>query len=372
MLVVMIMGMAATTVVAISSADFVSNYNNYSNTQIVQRPAPRPILLNSCAILDVPNAVYLLTMDLHPTDDGVCFTIASDRVTLDGNGHSIIFENGEDDTGVFLQFLSSITVKNLTIVGAEWGIDLVGVTNGIIKDNIILSAGTSGIETLAFNSIFQNNTVVASPNSLFLGGTSQNNQLINNKISSGRSGIILSGIGNVVSGGFVKNSQEYGLDIATSDGSDMGNTLNGVVITNNNPEVYDIRFHGDPEHIVYLNNMPLIGKYRIDGPGGKLVVRNSTGEIKFLEALSGSGKSLSRAISVSDNLAVVDSVSNPGLNKKAQITLNGLAGRFNSPIILKDGQECPADICAFISPLGSEPAIFEVEHWTAYSLGEKK
>jgi len=149
------------------------------------------------------------------------------------------------------------------------------------------------------------------------------------------------------------------------------NIFENVVVSNTNPAYKDI--------VVYTDFFPDIGgtefidtyfgAYDFSGMLDVSFMDTEEGRIEFLEDVSGaSGDNLSSDVNIGYNLASVDSENVPEFNKQAGIELYGLPD-FTDPIILRNGVECPSEICTLVG-FEDGTAIFEVTGWTDYSIGE--
>ena len=96
--------------------------------------------LSTCQTLKKASETYVLTADLRSSGD--CLLLAADRVTIDLRGHSIT----GDGTGAGIHEGDSartlITVRNGTIQGFQYGIDLASSTRSEIR-NITSNANTT-------------------------------------------------------------------------------------------------------------------------------------------------------------------------------------------------------------------------------------
>ena len=146
--------------------------------------------VNSCQVLDEPNATYYLTKDLSGAEvTPKCINIQAENVTFDGQGHSII----ADLNGIAIYSDQPYTtIKNCNISmrrdwpnGQAFGIKLVNADNSYIYNNI-LNNQFAGIEMIDVDTaIIENNT--ASSNYLSginLYSNCSNNTLINNVTNS--------------------------------------------------------------------------------------------------------------------------------------------------------------------------------------------
>ncbi|NTV23870.1 MAG: hypothetical protein HGA85_05885, partial [Nanoarchaeota archaeon] len=89
------------------------------------------------------------------------------------------------------------------------------------------------------------------------------------------------------------------------------------------------------------------------------------GRITFKPAINYSGLDLNSYVDIDTNKAAVNSSYVPQLNGSARIELYGL--NVSVPRLLADGSNCT--VCTLIS-YSNGTVIFDVEHFTAYSVGE--
>lgn len=150
---------------------------------------PPGIRINSDGNVEGTNAlrrvdnVYSLTRDISDTIVVLC-----DDIILDGAGYTL--QGKGESTGVFLQDMSSITIKNLKIANFHWGIKSVnGFSLPSNPGSIIISENTitqnhyglmlaSSTKCRVFNNNITDNTVGAS---IYSNNVFRNNRFENNK-----------------------------------------------------------------------------------------------------------------------------------------------------------------------------------------------
>lgn len=148
-----------------------------------------------------------------------------------------------------------------------------------------------------------------------------------------------------------------------------GNIFSSVIVTNTAAGFNDLNMSQQSDGTKFIGST--IGRYVFEGSGSIISVENNFGKIEFIEAVSGGGVSFSEDVSISQNLAKVNSESVPGLNKTANITLSGLtAGQFIQPAIFRNGEICDAAICTNHTSLAGSAIKLGVNGWTNYSIGE--
>jgi len=106
-----------------------------------------------------------------------------------------------------------------------------------------------------------------------------------------------------------------------------------------------------------LSNMP------------NLVLENTNfGKINFSELISIiQSTDLDSNIEIANNSISINTIALPGFNKSAALELYHLS--FVNPVILKDGAECPSQICAKIS-YSAGNLVFSVTGFSSYSASE--
>jgi len=150
-----------------------------------------------------------------------------------------------------------------------------------------------------------------------------------------------------------------------------GNILERVVITEPNGSAYDIRFNGGngvPTTTFLVDTF--LGKYFFFGEGNKIVSENTQeGEIKFLDFIEGLGLSLKDEVRIGNNLALIDASVNPGLDRRAEITLKNIAWTYEplQRYVLRNGVLCPDNMCEIIYVKGNE-VKFRVPGAGVYSI----
>ncbi len=185
--------------------------------------------------------ICTLTTDVYETVE-----IDSNNVTLDGNHH--IISPGSSGTGVFSQGRTGVTVKNLTINQAAFGITLYNDYNSTVTGNTVTGAAY-GIDIAGGNS----NTVtwnVANSNSyygIYLDSTSSNSIDHNTTNNNGRNGIqlyYLSYVGlspnNQILDNTLQENGQMDLGVMVSESSSVAcvNTITGNTGSGGRPILY--------------------------------------------------------------------------------------------------------------------------------------
>ncbi|UZE93860.1 MAG: right-handed parallel beta-helix repeat-containing protein [Candidatus Pacearchaeota archaeon] len=98
------------------------------------------------------------------------------------------------------------------------------------------------------------------------------------------------------------------------------NNFTRINVTNTNASYYDINFSTEGIDGTWIENI-LFANYTFTGTGGKVNFKEPDfGEIRFLQAINGNGTSLRKDVDIENKWAFVNSSSNSGLNKSANIS----------------------------------------------------
>lgn len=159
---------------------------------------------------------------------------------------------------------------------------------------------------------------------------------------------------------------------ATSD----NNNFTNIIVTNTNSSYYDIKFGTadiDGTWIININ----FANYTFTGAGGLVNFKEpSFGEIKFLQAINGSGTNLSIDVDIESNSVFVNSSNNVGLNKSANITLYGITHTDPKPQYSSDGftfTDCTTTTdpsCAELGGYSGGNFKFNTSHFTYFKSAE--
>ncbi|MBI2451570.1 right-handed parallel beta-helix repeat-containing protein [Candidatus Pacearchaeota archaeon] len=298
-------------------------------------------------------------------------------IDIGDTNNTIIKENlfrNNTNEGVSLFYSHNNTIQKNIIVMNTNGVVFSSSSGNVIEGNTLSNNSQYGInlQSSSSNNQIINNTANSNGQRGMYISSSSNNLFTNNNLNSnGFFGISLdSGAShNVFRGGLVNGSQGDAIRITTS--STFNNTFNNITITNTDTGDYDINFATASINETYLIDMPHIGNYSFAGAGGIVIFKNSQfGEIRFLKPINGTGNNLTNHVRISDNLAVVESGINKGLNKTANITLYGIGERgFIGPYILRDEAICQSNVCYNFTALNETNVIFNVSYWTEYEIG---
>ena len=336
-----------------------------------------------------------------------------------------IFTSGSSTTnyGIYLVAgadRNNVSQNNISTYGttSNFGIYLLNsVENNVLENFILANGSTRGVTTTTsnygiilstncYNNLLENNTLQTDGGRYNYGIhllTNSNENIINyNKIYPGGVGGLNAGVyitegrTNLIEGNLIStngSSANYGLYflsnsryniIKENNISTFGSTDSyGVLLDSSTPNFpHNNTFQGNNFISVagtefrtadaLIDNLTLINQninsYYFTGTGSLVTVKNSTsGEIKFLERLSGSGTGLSDKIYLTDNYAFVDS-SVTALNKPAEVTIYNRPTERTNLGIYKDGVLCSSDICKNLTSMQAGNVTFNVTGWSYYSI----
>ncbi|UCE74711.1 MAG: right-handed parallel beta-helix repeat-containing protein [Methanomassiliicoccales archaeon] len=125
--VIALMAMVLATVPGSVSADYSGDITINADGSIT--PSDAPITRQGCT--------YTLTDNIYGT-----ITIQKSRITLDGDGYSVI--GAWTGFGVFVEYMAGVTVKNLQVEAFFYGI-LIGYSNGVTIEGSAVSNCYRGI-----------------------------------------------------------------------------------------------------------------------------------------------------------------------------------------------------------------------------------
>ena len=348
-------------------------------------------LVYDCGTLSDVGRTYYLQNNVY--DSRSCFTITADNITFDGGNYNVDGDgSGTDEYGVEMANRFNVTVKNMNITDfVSGGIKMTSVTNSTIllnsvdtgSDGIFISGGSdnsiqnntftnngnAGIRIESDENSFEYNSITSPGHGIAIKNGGDNNTFYKDEVDSATSsGLLLhSGTGNEFNETLFNNSDSSAILFYTAN----ENTFNNVTIENTTSSNYDLEISLNDADENRFVDTPL-ENYSISGTGSKLIFKETgLGEIVFLEVINGSGTNLSSDIQIADNFVYVDSTSNSGLNKSANVTLYGTpAGSLSNPDILRDGEICSSSVCYNFTSLTAETVVFNVTSWSNYTIGD--
>jgi len=287
---------------------------------------------------------------VNSNDNGIYLDLSSENNLVKGNDVNL-----NEEEGIFISTGSNNIVKNNDLIGnVQKGIYIRGSsfgnsTNNLVSGNLISSSEYGIYVEGALDNVFESNTLNLNEKGIFMISDSANNRFVGSEISnSGLAGILFwtsSPRNNSFLDVIVQDTHGDGFDIVTNEAG-----IEGVHLIN-----------------TYLARYNIVGN-ETSGEGALMSFSESDGKIEFLEQIYGAGEDLSNDVGIDYNLANVDSEDAPDFNKTARIRLEGLPA-FSDPVVLRNGVECPSEICTLIS-FEDGIGIFEVTGWTDYSIGE--
>ena len=187
-----------------------------------------PTLVRAGSSLEI-STDYTFTKDL---DESIIVT--ADNLVIDGNGFTLRGPGTGSGTGIYLNGRSSVTIRNLTVIGWEFDILLSNSSNNTISDNTIkyydtkVRWGGLWLQSSSNNNI-SGNTITRNYLGLVLEASSNNN-IHGNTITANWVGIsVLQGsINNSISGNTI-TMQDFGVWLQSSSNY---NSLFGNAIIN--------------------------------------------------------------------------------------------------------------------------------------------
>jgi parallel beta-helix repeat protein len=324
------------------------------------------------------------------TEYGIYLLSSSSNNTLTNNTANFNY------FGIYLSSSSNNTIMNNTANSNYAGIPLDGNSNYNTITNNNVSSNTNGVHLQSSsNNTIMNNDVSSNTNGVHLQSSSRYNAITNNTVNSNTRGIyFIDSSNNAITNNTV-NSNTIGVLITLSISSSLnnnftngminaskqhaiymnglpqsGNSFTNVSITNTNVSYRDVFFNTASINDTEFIDMPYIGNYSFTGVGGTVIVENSLyGKIKFLSAVNGSGTNFTSDIQIGNNSVFVNSSSNSGLNKSANVTLYGIGNRgYTNPRIFKDNALCTD--CYNFTALTASIVIFNVSGAGEYEIAD--
>lgn len=335
-------------------------------------------------------------------------------VLIDGNTISLTTDGSAGHYGIVVnEYASEITLQNnyVNTVSGEIeveGIYLTQVTDSTISSNHIGRTNRNGITVsessgilLTLNNIFENNL-----SGIYIVNSSEITSVINN-ISSNNQGLDNSGSAitiensNSISslGDSMTNNRERAVLIQGI--SENISIINSVILSSDQDDgplvvrddsckdlylsnivadtTYDIQVACNGGDITLANSKE--NSYSFSATDGSIyltLIEGNLGKIKFLEPIHNSsetppyyvrGGDLKTNISISINSLFVNSTALPEFNKSAELTFFNLEPSLVNVKILRDGGDCPAEVCTITSPLNSAGTLIAtVTGWSTYSV----
>lgn len=321
------------------------------------------------------------------TDDGIYLTEGSDNnlisgntasnneyhgISIDGSSYNIIDGNDASLNSVALNNQSGILLyagannNNLTNNKAnanhDVGIYLYKSGSNLIKDNVA-EENNYGIY---LQSESNNNEIIGNSANLSIGlgitldGSSYNKVEKNVMGMNMVAGLALfKSLNNIIKNN-VLVSNEFGLYIASGSGNNVFENI----------DIDGLGFGSDAVTIVSSPNNRFTGmdvKETADESSDLVVSETGKGQVRFFRASDVISGDFGDGIKIGDNSVEVDSVSIPELNVPAEITITVPSNWINRKI-LKDGADCPVDVCTLVGSIDSDNVVFNVIGFSKYSV----
>ena len=347
--------------------------------------------LTYCKNLTRANVNYTLMTDILNYGDGTCFRINADNISIYGNNYKIqgAAVPVANSYAIYSNNTHSINISGFgSIENFYNGIGLLEVNDSYVETNIIYANTVNGIlSNLSYNNMIYNNSihqngVVGKAAGIYL-ISSGNNSLIKNYMYGGNIyGLIISEnstynriynnsiSSSILDGIYIYNGSDYNI----FNNNILSSNYRGIEIglgIKNNYFINQYISSASPYRSIVDDSL-LTGTEQ-----NYLIYNNSFGEIRwtnmsFMQNLTMRGDIISpTTILITNNSAFVNSsiMTLGRLNSSANITLYGTPGAgLTNPLILINGRQC-LDCYNFTSLL-NETVIFNVTHWSNYTIGE--
>jgi parallel beta-helix repeat protein len=320
---------------------------------------------------------------------GTCFRVQNDNITLLGNNYRVQGTNIVNSAAVYANNTKGTNITGFRLLdNFNYGINLTNTSTSYVGQNNI---GTNGISGLSLyksnNNTIYNNSMNSNGNALFL-SISSNNTLSNNYIYGGNNyGIKLydNSLNNILFNNQILATVTDGIYLFNGV---ENNTLDNNTIIGTALNGYGIRIGANVKNNYLVNEYinSSVVKNIIDDSGltgtnkNYFIYNSSFGEIRwtnmsFLQNLTIRGNIYyPGVVAVRFNSAFASAPSgSPAMvgrfNSSANVTLTGTPGAgMTNPVILVDGRRCFD--CYNFTTLTVATVIFNVTHWSNYSIGE--
>ncbi|MGV8142788.1 MAG: NosD domain-containing protein [Candidatus Pacearchaeota archaeon] len=253
--------------------------------------------------------------------------------------------------------------SNITSSGASHAIEISSSNNNTFYDllaynNSIGLYVLSSSNTFAYNGIYYNNT-----NHGIFSWFDKNSYYVNQTSYNNDNGAFVWFSKNISFKDFSSFNNTYGSFVWHSDNTSF---ISSTLSDNDNLSSLLVQFSNYTNILdSYVDSYNLLNF--ANSSYGLSMHKSSFGSIYLLDYFYGSGSNLSNTIRLENNSAVVESSTNPGLNKSARVSLfvnNTLA----TPVAYRNGLPCSVNVCSLVSVNGNEYS-FNVASWTNYSVG---
>lgn len=306
-----------------------------------------PLVMAATVYIRQDGSIFPLTAPIH-SEDNVTYALISDitdsiviqrsGITLDGAGFTT--SGGGGGAGLNLAAISGITVKNLSIHGFYFGIDLTSVRDCVIFNNSVMSCSYDGIQLLdSYNNSISHNTIANNLNDgiKLLDNSSDNSIYGNTLTANGDDGIQASdGSGNNLAYNLISENtgtdQARGIYISNS----TSNFVIGNVISNN---WYGVELSNSTDQKIEENEISdnMVYGIRADSSINSTIVSNSLmNEVTGISCYGCRGSSINNntVIENTDSGIRLDSCSTCMLESNSAISNNfaGIHLRYSSNI----------------------------------------
>lgn len=193
--------------------------------------------LSSCTSLIKANSTYNLVSDVY--SKGTCFRILADNITLNGNGHKIVYgDSGSslDFYGIHAYSKTNLKINNLTLINPQdfnplhsSGINITNCTS-LSLSNIDAKGSYNGIYLSSIlGSYFSNITADNNEKGIFI-SESSNNYFSGLKLSENNYGLsIVSSHDNLIESSFIYENNYSDVEVIAYSNIECNNILNNVI-----------------------------------------------------------------------------------------------------------------------------------------------
>lgn len=244
--------------------------------------------------------------------------------------------------------------------------------NNTVLSSIFFSNDNMGLSVGSSSNTFSNLTFVSNSRGILvgsIGSPTSYNILSNLSLYSSSEGIVFQdGSYNNLSNVYINNTGRKALTFTRAISFPSNTLLNNVTISNTNATYPDVSFDtGSINGTEFVDSSFTFLNF--SGAGGTIILRNSFGQVSFLEPVNGSVSNISTTVTINQNLTFINS-SLVGFNKSANITLYNLSTSFANPAIYRDGSTCASSICTAITSLNNGNVTFNVTSGGTYYIAE--
>ncbi len=301
--------------------------------------------------------------------------IDSNTITAQGSqsNHGIEITGGNEVNVTF-----NIITTNGSL-SSNRGITFTGSENNSISFNNVTTDGTdnnygiffdSSNDNTAFNNSFSTNGRTGGANfGVVIQSNTNGTNIISNSIITNTTST--HGIQISASSRTVINFNDLTTTGTISDGIRLSPNTSTTNLTGNTFSVTRFDINIDPNNDTSFIDQTITNYSITDS---SVLFRDETfGQISFIPALTQVGTNLSNDIRIANNSVTVESLTAPGFNVSANVTLFGIGERnFTNIAILRDGVVCDSTTspqCFNFTALNATDVRFNVTSWSNYSIG---